>query len=349
MIIGIDYRLAASSHRGFGRYSREIVEKLFEIDKVNQYILYIDTDCNKQLPANFRWHKIPTSNYILGEQIFMPIFLRQDKIDVMWSTSNTFPLFVPSSVKLVVTVHDLIFMYKLPKNQNFVQRVGALYRRAVILLGKNIVDQYITVSNFSASELNRILNIKNATITYNCIESFYKKAKIHTPPPCNEEFYFTLSADAPSKNLDFLLSAFMNKLPDKKLVVGGVKDKSPLRTKYAAQNITFLKDGVPDSDLLDHYMNCKAFIYVSIQEGFGIPPLEALACGAKVICSNATSLPEVIGDNGMLINPKNEDDLIEKIKNIDSFNLNENNVKQHLEQFIDWNVPANVVANILQK
>lgn len=349
MIIGIDYRLAASSHRGMGRYCREIVDKLFLIDSVNQYILYIDTDCDKLLPANFSWHKIPTTNYVLGEQVFLPIAMLKDKLDVMWSTSNTFPLLAPSSIKLVTTVHDLIFMYKFPKGQSFTQRVGALYRRWIMLLGKNRVDRYITVSNFSASELNRIFKIKESVITYNCIESFYKKSQTHKPPICNEEYYFTLSADAPSKNMNFLLDAFKNKLPEKKLIVGGIKNRSQLRDRYNVPNIVFLEDGVSDIVLIDHYMNCKAFIFVSLQEGFGIPPLEALSCGAKVICSNATSLPEVIGEHGLLINPKNEDDLIDKIERIDDFEINKESLNLHLKQFVDWTTPAQTVLNVLQK
>ncbi|MEG2759103.1 MAG: hypothetical protein RR908_04445, partial [Rikenellaceae bacterium] len=84
MIIGIDYRLAASSHRGMGRYCREIVEKLFIMDTKNQYVLYIDDKCDKPLPHNFRFHKLPTSNFIIGEQIIMPFFIIKDKIDVLW-------------------------------------------------------------------------------------------------------------------------------------------------------------------------------------------------------------------------------------------------------------------------
>ncbi|MEG1648959.1 MAG: glycosyltransferase family 1 protein [Rikenellaceae bacterium] len=349
MIIGIDYRLAASSHRGMGRYCREIVDKLFKIDSINKYILYIDTDCDKKLPENFRWHKLPTTNYILGEQLALPLMMRRDKIDVMWSTSNTFPIFISSKIKLVVTVHDLIFMYALPKGQNFTQRIGALYRRWVMKLSHRRVDKYITVSHFSAHELARIFHISDSVITYNCIESFFKKAATHKPTRFADKFYFTLSADAPSKNMNFLLDAFKYKLPDKKLIVAGIKDKSPLRNEYTTSNITFLKDGVSDSTLLDHFMMCEAFIYVSLQEGFGIPPLEALACGAKVICSNATSLPEVIGENGILINPKDEKSLINAIDQIKSFKISPDDLDSHLQQFTDWKIPAQIVHNILCK
>lgn len=349
MIIGIDYRLAASSHRGMGRYCREIVDKLSALDSENQYILYIDTDCTKELPQNFRWHRLPTSNFILGEQFVLPIMMLRDKIDVMWSPSNTFPLFTPPGIKLVVTVHDLIFMYPLPKGQNFTQRIGALYRRCVMTLGRWRADRFVTVSHFSASELERIFKIRNTTITYNCIESFYKKATAHTTDRVRQDYYFTLSADAPSKNLPFLLATFTDKLTDKKLVVGGIKDDSPLRAEYNSPNITFLKNGISDSQLLDYYMSCRAFIYVSLQEGFGIPPLEALACGAKLICSNATSLPEVVGGHGILIDPRQVSDLMSAINDIDNFKVDPQSLNSHLEQFIDWTSPARIIHNILTK
>lgn len=346
MNIGIDYRLAASSHRGMGRYCREITEKLIETDRENRYVLYTDTDCDKPLPPNFRWHKIPTTNFILGEQLCLPLAIAKDKIDVLWSPSNTFPLFLPRRTKLVVTIHDLIFMYKLPKGQNIVQRIGALYRRWVLNLGHKRIDTCITVSEFSASELKRIFGIENAVITYNCIEAFYKKTRGRTTAD-KEDFYFTLSADAPSKNLPFLLNAFKNRLPDRKLVIGGVKNNSPLRNEYQNGNILFLKDGVPDETLIEHYTKCKAFVYVSLQEGFGIPPLEALSCGAKVISSYETSLREVVGACGILINPRNENELIEAIEKINAFSVPQEAIDKHLAQFTDWSVPAAVVRKHL--
>ncbi|MEG2317472.1 MAG: glycosyltransferase family 1 protein [Rikenellaceae bacterium] len=346
MIIGIDYRLAASSHRGMGRYCREIVEKLFIMDTKNQYVLYIDDKCDKPLPHNFRFHKLPTSNFIIGEQIIMPFFIIKDKIDVLWSPSNTFPLITPRHIKLVTTIHDLIFMYKLPKGQNFIQRVGALYRRYVLKLGHKRIDSCITVSEFSASEIKRIFNITDVTITYNCIEAFYKKTK-DIKQDKKENFYFTLSADAPSKNLKFLLEAFRNKLSGEKLIIAGVKDTSPLRELYSSQDITFLNDGISDDELIKLYMSCKAFIYVSLQEGFGIPPLEALSCGSKVICSYATSLREVVGECGILIDPKNEDSLLKAISDIDNFDITQEKIDLHLSQFIDWSVPASIVLKTL--
>lgn len=349
MNIGIDYRLAAASHRGMGRYCREIVEKLFDMDKENKYVLYTDTDCDKPLPPNFRWHKIPTANFILGEQVFLPLAISNDKIDVLWSPSNTFPLFMPRSVKLVVTIHDLIFMYKLPKGQNIIQRIGALYRRWVLKLGYKRIDTCITVSEFSASEIRRIFNIKDVRITYNCIEAFYKKTRDCLTSE-KADFYFTLSADAPSKNLPFLLNAFKNKLPNDKLVIGGVKNNSPLREQYQSEQIIFLNDGVPDELLIEHYLKCKAFVYVSLQEGFGIPPLEALSCGAKVISSYETSLREVVGECGILINPRREDELLEAIEKIADFEVPQTTIDNHLAQFTDWSIPATIILkNITSK
>lgn len=349
MNIGIDYRLAAASHRGMGRYCREIVEKLFDMDKENKYVLYTDTDCDKPLPPNFRWHKIPTANFILGEQVFLPLAISNDRIDVLWSPSNTFPLFMPRGVKLVVTIHDLIFMYKLPKGQNIIQRIGALYRRWVLKLGYKRIDTCITVSEFSASEIRRIFNIKDVRITYNCIEAFYKKTRDCLTSE-KADFYFTLSADAPSKNLPFLLNAFKNKLPNNKLVIGGVKNNSPLREQYQSGQIIFLNDGVPDELLIEHYLKCKAFVYVSLQEGFGIPPLEALSCGAKVISSYETSLREVVGECGILINPRREDELLEAIEKIADFEVPQTTIDNHLAQFTDWSIPAAIVLkNIISK
>ncbi|MEG2755621.1 MAG: glycosyltransferase family 1 protein [Mucinivorans sp.] len=348
MVVGIDYRLAASSHRGMGRYAREIVRKLFALDTQNCYILYIDTPCQETLPSNFRWHCLPAAGYILGEQIYLSRAVKHDKVDVLWSTSNTFPLWLPRRVKLIVTIHDLIFMYPLPRGQNFVQRIGALYRRVVVKCGIKRVDKVVTVSQFSADELKRIFKIDKATITYNCIESFYNLSRNTEKVIVDNKNNNTQSAEAPSKNIDFLLRSFAEKLPLKNLIVGGIKTDSPLREKYLPfKNILFLDNGISDSLLIGYYKGCQAFIYVSLMEGFGIPPLEALACGAKVICSNATSLPEVVGQQGLLIDPTNQSELLKAIEKIETFETEKSLTEQHLQKFVDWERPAKIIKNLI--
>ncbi|MEG1956088.1 MAG: glycosyltransferase, partial [Mucinivorans sp.] len=156
------------------------------------------------------------------------------------------------------------------------------------------------------------------------------------------------SADAPSKNIDFLLRSFAEKLPLKNLIVGGIKTDSPLREKYLPfKNILFLDNGISDSLLIGYYKGCQAFIYVSLMEGFGIPPLEALACGAKVICSNATSLPEVVGQQGLLIDPTNQSELLKAIEKIETFETEKSLTEQHLQKFVDWERPAKIIKNLI--
>jgi hypothetical protein len=152
MIIGIDYRLAVSSNRGMGRYCREIVRQLLSIDMVNHYVLYVDMHITDKFPDNVTIKQIPTRNFILGEQLYLSRFAKKDRINVLWSPYNTFPLFLPRKIGLVVTIHDLIFWNRPIGKSNFTQKIGRIYRKYCLLLGKCRINNCFTVSEFSQKE-----------------------------------------------------------------------------------------------------------------------------------------------------------------------------------------------------
>jgi glycosyltransferase involved in cell wall biosynthesis len=346
MIIGIDYRLANSSNRGMARYCREIVVSLITLDKKNKYILYFDSKLSDESrniierSDNFSLKDINISNYILGEQLILSLFALKDKLDILWCPYNTFPLFLRRKCRLFVTIHDLIFLSPPLGKESIRQKIGRLYRKSCVLLGKKRIDICFTVSEYSDNQIKTMLKITNVYITYNCISTFYNLVKqVNSHPHKRDDFYFTVSGDTPSKNLYFLLGIFKKYLLSDYLIVAGVKQNSHLR-KNISGNITFLNEGITDSTLALYYSTCKAFILPSLQEGFGIPVLEALVCNAPVIASNRTSIPEIVGDFGLLFDPTSEESLLDSIRNIDSLHFSELKKCQHIEKFLDWNTTA---------
>ncbi len=351
MRIAIDYRLAANSNRGMGRYCREIVDRLMRLDTENQYILYTNSieDVSRVLPSNFKVCSIGRCNYIFGEQWGISRRLRHDHPDLFWAPYNTFPLILPREIGLIVTIHDLIFLKKSGRSRNMVQYIGRLYRKWTILFGFRRIDRCVSVSRYSAEEIKRVLNIPNITITYNCADAFRDKLKaVNSKPVIGEkQFFFTLSGDAPSKNLSFLIDLFKYDLLTETLVIAGIPANSPIRLE-ACDRIVFLPGRISDEDLIVHYSQCKAFLFLSLYEGFGLPVLEALMCGARVIASNRTSIPEVVGDCGVLVDPTDRSQCLEAICNIASFRPDPRAIERQVEPFSDWDRPAKILLNLFQ-
>lgn len=338
-----------STFRGMGRYTREIILALIKLDNYNTYYLYTNKPINFKIPENF--HNILTpQNEIIAEQIYLPFIAKKNSLDILWCPANTFPIFLSSKIKLIVTIHDLIFFEKFNKNHKFSlrQRIGKFYRKYNILWGKNKINTCLTVSQYSAKQIEEKLKLSNIVITYNRIDSFYNLYIKH--PNCyeQEDFYFTVSGDAPSKNLQLLIDTFKEYLPDKKLIIAGVSNRATIR-KEQNQQIIFLPMGIEDNKLIQYYSSCKAFVFVSLFEGFGIPILEALACNAPIVCSNTTSIPEIISNHGIQVDPKNKKEIAQALINIENYPINEQMRVNHLKKFLKWEDTAKIVLNQFHK
>lgn len=338
MKIIIDYRLAASSTRGMARYCREMTREMMNLlPPEDEMLLYVDKGMKyENIPQRVKYRIIPTHNYIVGEQFFIPYYLKIDKADVLWSPSNTFPLWKRSGIKYNATIHDLIFLNPTEGKMSLKQTVGRFYRKYIVKFGIHKLDGCFTVSEYSKKQLESFFNMKDVTVTANCIGGFLDRVNyLKSKNKYNrEEFFFTLSGDAPSKNFDLLFNYFILH-PQQKLVVGGFASNSSYRTK-SPSNIMFLPSGIPDDELIRYYLKCKCFLFISKQEGFGIPILEALACDCKVIASNCTSIPEIAGMNALYIDPTCMEELEKAINNIDDFEINKENIIKTLGKYHSW-------------
>jgi len=252
----------------------------------------------------------------LWEQVALPRWLR--KGELLWSPCGAGPLAVQNQV---VTIHDVAHLEH-PEwfNPWFARWYGFLIPRLV-----HRVRRIVTVSEFTKGRLVETTRVppEKVVVIHNGVDACFQprpseevaraREMLGIPTP---NYVLSLGSLEPRKNLHRLLKAWGNihhRLSnDVWLVLAGARGKS-----LVFQNICFdklpprvyLTGYVPDEYLPALYSGALAFVYVSLYEGFGLPPLEAMACGTPVVTSNITSLPEVVGDAAILVDPYDVEDI----------------------------------------
>lgn len=330
MRIGIDARfITRQPRRGIGNYSLNLVNALVSLDGSVEFVLYIaDADSESLLPQlpNVRVRQLWPSNYPIWENVALPIAVKQDKIDIVHCLGNTAPIFLPSSVKMVLSIMDVMFLQSgdfVPKPTTWYQSLGRLYRAFSVILTAKKSSKIITISNFSRMDIMELISgisMKNVYVTYLSCDSIFLvnndssvgvkviDEKLNTP------YIFCLGAEDPRKNTLRFVQAYLNLLErgviTDNLVISGYSnwEKSSsfeaVRAVGAEHKVKFL-EFVAIDDLAVLYSNATVFSYPSLYEGFGIPILEAFSSGCPVMASNVTSIPEVGGDAALYFDPLN--------------------------------------------
>ncbi|MGZ4031741.1 MAG: glycosyltransferase family 4 protein [Tumebacillaceae bacterium] len=333
MKIGLDAR-GAIWYRGtgIGTYTYQLVKNLHMIDKQNQYRFYWPGDEYKNLDpsADDIFNSIERSKDKFWEEVHIPMSVEQEKIDIYHVPQNGIGLPGKKGCLNVVTVHDLIpYIYP--------ETVGKGYLKIFLSEMPRIMEQsdlVITVSEQSKRDIQRIFQLpeEKIVVTYEAPESVYKPI----PKPDAKEFVknrfgidspyvLYIGGFSPRKNVRGLINAFyeiQKDIPeDYKLVLVGKEARDFDDTAMLVEALR-LKDKViftgfaPVLELPYLYNAADLFIYPSFYEGFGLPPLEAMACGTPTITSNSSSIPEVTGDAALLINPHDMYDLAEKMQTV---------------------------------
>lgn len=335
MNIGIDSR-AAKWYRGtgIGTYSYQLINSLNKIDFQNNYLLFMpnSNSCDINFNKNFTIRNITQnikSNF--WDEVNVPNILKSENINLYHVPQNGIGLPQDKNCPLIITLHDII-PYKMPET------VGERYLEIFQKQMPKIIpmcDGIITVSYYSKQDIINYFNFpaEKIFVTHLANEDIYKplnkvecKNFIAKTYHIKDDYILYVGGFSPRKNIVGLIESFSQllkklKRTNIKLVIAGSKGKSYSIYKKRAEDLG-IEDNVifPGFIPIEHmpalYNAAKIFAYPSLYEGFGLPPIEAMACGIPIIASNLTSIPEVVGDAAILINPHNIDQLSEAMYNI---------------------------------
>jgi len=334
MRIGIDARFATRPpRRGIGNYSLQLISALAKLRPEDQFYLYISIpDHEGVLPAapNVIVRRIGMPVYPLWEQVALPAIAKKDQLDVLHCLGNTGPLVMPESVRLVLTIHDVMFLQTgefVPKPTNRYQALGRHYRHVVAPRCARAADHVLTVSEFSRQDILQLipgLDPARVHVTHqSCDPVFWQANRSHLTSNSGAEqgvrpYIFTLGADDPRKNTARLVQAYLSLLRENafehNLVISGYANWEQsesyqlVKNAGATERVSF-HSFITLEKLVSLYRGAALFVYPSLYEGFGIPILEGFSSGCPVIASNVTSIPEVAGDAVLYVDPLNVDEI----------------------------------------
>ncbi|OFI06172.1 D-inositol 3-phosphate glycosyltransferase [Clostridium acetireducens DSM 10703] len=368
MKIGIDAR-AAKWYRGtgIGTYTYQLINCLNKIDTKNKFLLFSPEKFSPKINFNdnFTLENISKCNLKnnFWNEVNIPNILYNKDIEIYHVPQNGIGLPKKKNCKFVITLHDVI-PYKMPETVS--HRYLKIFHENIPKI-ISLCDGIITVSNYSKNDIIKTLNIPKEKIfvTYLAGESIYRplnknicKEKIKNLYSIKDDFILYVGGFSPRKNILGLIESFstvVNKYKkDIRLVIAGKKGISyPIYKKRTEELNIENKVIFPGFIPLDHlpyfYNASELFVYPSFYEGFGLPPVEAISCGTPTITSNITSMPEVIGDGGLLVNPYDIDELSNTMYNI----LSSNELKDLLSKkglihskYLNWNKTAKETINI---
>jgi glycosyltransferase involved in cell wall biosynthesis len=306
---------------GIGTYVRNLLRQLARQDEANEYVVLCrETDCDTVEALGPRFRPVPESAgpYSITEQFAIPMDLRRESIDLFHAPHYVLPPLTPCTS--VVTIHDCIHL-RFP--QYLPNRIGYAYARAQMWTATHRAARVITVSEASKRDILRYFRVPESRIDviYNAIDDrFWEKPDIDEMNRVRERYQltnpFVLYAGniKPHKNLERLIEAFhllrqnSPDLRDVQLLIIGDEISKYATLRRAVHRHKLHKHVrffgfVPDQTLAALYRLANVFVFPSLYEGFGLPPLEAMASGTPVITSNVSSLPEVVGDAAIMIDP----------------------------------------------
>ncbi|MBI4650338.1 glycosyltransferase family 4 protein [Candidatus Desantisbacteria bacterium] len=359
MDIAVNAKFLTQRIEGIQRFALEISKELKRLRPEIRFVAPKGV-LNKDIPQEF---KVETYSGFKNQNIGLALYLKKTGTPLLINLTSIAPCLYK---KQIVTIHDLsILEHPEWVSKNFFY----FYKFLIPVIARNSL-KIITPSNFSREKIIKILKIdpSRVEVVTNAVSKDFspavqKKDEIFFIKTAGGEkiriqsnkYILTVSSLNPRKNLKRLVDAF-NKLAlkDIKLVIAGggnilFSSKDNITGAKDTDNIIF-SDYVEGNELVNLYRNALLFVYPSLYEGFGIPPLEAMACGCPVITSNITSLPETCGDAAFYVDPYNTDDIALGIHTLlnDSNLVNQllNEGKERIKLF-SWEKSARTILDII--
>ena len=307
---------------------QEIIE-LQKLDHQNEYFVFVSPgsdECIKETP-NVHIIKVEGNIYPLWEQFALPKAVAKTGVELLHCTSNTAP--ISCHIPLILTLHDIIFLEPRDKrNRSLYQNMGWLYRRLVVPRILKKCRRIITVSKFEQQNIIQKLGLSEELVTmiYNGYNEWFRPMEdtngVFTKYMKEKGYLFFLGNTDPKKNTERTLIAYSKYLErssiKRKLLMADF-DRHYLDDIISRNHIENIRKYIEmpgyivNTDLPYVYNGAFAFLYTSLRESFGIPLLEAMACGTPVITSNTSSMPEIAGPNAILVNPESPDEICEQL------------------------------------
>ena len=323
MRIGIEaQRIFRKEKHGMDMMAVELIKNLQNLDQTNEYFIFVNPDEDGEViqpGPNFTVVPLQRSPYPVWEQVFLARAAKKYRLDLLHCTSNTAPITI--DVPLILTLHDIIYLEKLDwKSGSWYQRLGNLYRRWNVPVIVKKAARILTVSKFEEKRIRSRFKLSpgKVEVVYNGIGKHFRRLdnrvaeKRRKQLGLPERYALFLGNTDPKKNLYGLVDAL--KILDERgeltitCVITDLKEEVllPILKERNAENIRekiHLTDYVLNKDMPALYNNSLFFLYISLRESFGLPILEAMACGCPVLTSTTSSMPEIAGDAAMLVDP----------------------------------------------
>ena len=372
MKIGVDIRSLEKEPSGVSAYAENLLKNILNIDQTNQYFFFYNAlkkpafDLSSKFPYdNFReiTYKIPSKIFSLSQ-----VLLRQPKIDRLVSDLDLF--FMPNlnfisfskKMKTIVTVHDLSFKY-FPSFFSAKRRLwhAGTYPKSIFKRARYLV----AVSQNTKSDLMKIYNIPSNKIKviYSGINVTKKplsdslKNEIKSKYKIRDRFILSLSNLEPRKNIESIIQSY-DLLRDRgyngQLLIGGKPSWSYSTIFNLAKKSVYHQDinilgYIADADKNYLYQLADIFVYPSYYEGFGFPPLESLVCGTPVITSYNSSLPEIVKNSALLVDPYNLEEIVQAMSlylNDDKLRKESVEMSQTIADRFSWSKAAQATLEL---
>jgi glycosyltransferase involved in cell wall biosynthesis len=320
-----------------GTYIRNVLRHLALIDQDTEYVLLCrepDLGVSAQLGPNFRSVLEPSPNYSVREQIHVPWVLHRERPDVFHAPHYVLPAAV--RCRSVVTIHDCIHLLfpQYVSRRVLSRRAARLYARTAMWLAARRSDRILTGSEASKRDILRLFNVPadKIEVVYHAIDEHFavtpgddRVAQVRERYQLHHTFALYVGSIRPHKNLLRLIEAFhrlrQSGLDDLQLlIIGDEISKLPALRRAVHRHklhkhVRFL-GYVADDTLAVLYRLASVFVFPSLYEGFGLPPLEAMASGTPVVTSNVSSLPEVAGDAAIFVDPYDVSSIVDGMRRV---------------------------------
>ena len=368
MKIGIEaQRIFRKNKHGMDYVVLQEIIELQKMDLRNEYYVFVAPGPDRCIEDSHNVHVIEVegSSYPVWEQIKLPKAVREAGVELLHCTSNTAP--IRCNVPLILTLHDIIFLEPRDKrNRSLYQNMGWFYRRLVVPRILKKCQRIITVSEFERNNIVQKLRLpeKQVTMIYNGYNDWFHPMEddecVFAKYMGERGYLFFLGNTDPKKNTERTLiaySKYLERSTVKRRLLMADLDRQYLDDIISRNHIENIRPMIEmpgyivNTDLPYVYSGAFAFLYTSLRESFGIPLLEAMACGTPVVTSNTSSMPEIAGPDAILVNPESADEICEQLLRLESDKTYyEQQVKVGLQrsQLFSWKFTAEQLLSLYE-